>query len=95
MIDRESSPIQTKRTACLVVQQSGETKLCVSLANAIFAKQKTKKAESANDRHAINTAKEASMQHLVLLAALSMMLLYVLIIVACLCYVGRHGRRAS
>ena len=35
------------------------------------------------------------MQHLILLANVSMMVLYVLIIVGCLCYVGRHGRRAS
>ena len=35
------------------------------------------------------------MQPLILLAALSMMVLYVLIIAGCLCYVGRHGRRTS
>ena len=35
------------------------------------------------------------MQHLILLAVVSMMVFYVLIIVGCLCYVGRHGRRAS
>jgi hypothetical protein len=35
------------------------------------------------------------MQPLILLAVLSMMVVYVLIIVACLCYVGRRGRRAS
>ena len=35
------------------------------------------------------------MQHLILLAVVSIMVLYVLIIVGCLCYVGRHGRRAS
>ena len=35
------------------------------------------------------------MQPLILLAVVSMMVLYVLIIVGCLCYVGRHGRRAS
>jgi hypothetical protein len=33
------------------------------------------------------------MQHLILLAAISMVVLYVLLIVACLCYVGRHGHR--
>jgi len=33
------------------------------------------------------------MQHLILLAVLSGMALYVLIITACLCYVGRHSRR--
>ena len=35
------------------------------------------------------------MQHLILLAVVSMMVLYVLIIVGCLCYVGRHGHRTS
>ena len=35
------------------------------------------------------------MQPLILLAALSMMVFYMLIIVGCLCYVGRHGRRTS
>ena len=35
------------------------------------------------------------MQPLILLAALSMMVLYVLIIVGCLCYVARHGRQTS
>ena len=59
----------------------------------IFAK--TKKAQQENDRHVIKATKELSMQHLVLLAVVSMMVLYVLIIVGCLCYVGRHGRRTS
>ena len=35
------------------------------------------------------------MQPLILLAVLSMMVLYVLIIVGCLCYVARHGLRTS
>jgi hypothetical protein len=35
------------------------------------------------------------MQLLILLAVLAMMVLYVLIIVGCLCHVGRHGRRTS
>ena len=35
------------------------------------------------------------MQHLILLAVVSMLVFYMLIIVGCLCYVGRHGRRAS
>jgi hypothetical protein len=48
-----------------------------------------------NDRHVIKATKEVSMQHLILLAVMSMMVLYVLIIVGCLCYVGRHGRRTS
>jgi hypothetical protein len=65
------------------------------LGQAIFAKQKTKKAEQENDRHVIKATKEISMQHLILLAVVSMMVLYVLIIVGCLCYVGRHGRRTS
>jgi hypothetical protein len=62
---------------------------------AIFAKQKTKKAEPENDRHVIKATKEVSMQYLILLAVISMMLLYVLTIVGCLCYVGRHGHRTS
>jgi hypothetical protein len=63
------------------------------LSGAIFAKQKTKKAQQEIDRHVIKASKETSMQHLILLAVVSMMVLYVLIIVGCLCYVGRHGRR--
>ena len=35
------------------------------------------------------------MQPLILLAVVSMMVLYVLIIVGWLCYVGQHGRRTS
>jgi hypothetical protein len=35
------------------------------------------------------------MQHLILLAVLSGIVLYVLIIAACLCYVGRHGHSTS
>jgi hypothetical protein len=31
------------------------------------------------------------MQYQILLAALSVMVLYVLMIGACLCYIGRHG----
>ena len=65
------------------------------LSGAIFAKQKTKKTQQANDRHVIKATKEISMQHLILLAAVSMMVLYLLIIVGCVCYVGRHGRRTS
>jgi len=63
------------------------------LEQAIFAKQMTKKAEQENDRHIIKATKEVSMQHLILLAVLSGMILYVLIIAGCVCYVGRHGRR--
>jgi len=37
--------------------------------------------------------KEINMQHLILLAVVSMMVLYMLTIVACLFYIGRHGRR--
>ena len=65
------------------------------LGRAIFAKQKTKKAEQENNRHVIKATKEISMQHLILLAVVSMMVLYALIIAGCLCYVGRHGRRTS
>jgi hypothetical protein len=35
------------------------------------------------------------MQYLVLLAVVSMMVLYVLIIAGCLCYIGRQGHRTS
>ena len=58
-----------------------------------FAKQKTKKAAQKNDGHVIKATKEANMQHLTLLAVLSVTVIYLLIIVGCLCYVGRHGRR--
>jgi hypothetical protein len=74
---------------------SAVTKNSCFLGQAIFAKQKTKKAEQENDRYGIKTTKEVSMQHLILLAVLSGMILYVLIIAGCLCYVGRHGYRTS
>jgi hypothetical protein len=48
-----------------------------------------------DDYHVIKATKEISMQHLILLAVVSMMVLYVLTIVACLCYIGRHGHRTS
>jgi len=35
------------------------------------------------------------MQYLVLLAVISVMVLYVLIIAGCLCYIGRIGHRMS
>src|SRR5262245_19624650 len=62
---------------------------------AIFAKQKTNTVEQEKHRHVIKAAKEISMQHLILLVVVSMMVLYVLIIVGCLCCVGRHGRRTA
>jgi hypothetical protein len=65
------------------------------LGQAIFAKQMTKKAEQETNRHVIKATKEVSMQHLILLAVLSGMMLYVLIIAGCVCYFGRHGRWTS
>jgi hypothetical protein len=38
---------------------------------------------------------QSHVQYLILLTVISMMVLYMLIIVGCLCYVGRHGRRTS
>jgi hypothetical protein len=35
------------------------------------------------------------MQYLIPLAVVSVMVLYVLIIASCLCYIGRHRRRTS
>ena len=67
---------------------------CVS-PQAILAKQKTKKAQQENDRHVIKATKEISMQHLILVAVVSMMVLYVLTIAGCLCYIGRQGCRTS
>jgi hypothetical protein len=80
--------------AILVIFQSRRKTPCF-LRQAIFAKQMTKNAEQENDGHVIKATKEASMQHLILLATISIMILYVLIIAGCLCYVGRHGRRTS
>jgi hypothetical protein len=79
----------------LKLSRNGAVGFVDELSGAIFAKQKTKKAQQENDRHVIKATKEISMQHLILLAVVSMMVLYVLIIVGCLCYVGRHGRRTS
>jgi hypothetical protein len=71
-----------KKDSCFLEQQ-------------IFAQQKTNAAEQESDRHVIKATKEVSMQPLILLAVVSMMVLYVLTIVGCLCYVGRHGHRTS
>jgi hypothetical protein len=60
-----------------------------------FCKAKDKKGGVGNDHHVIKATKEITMQHLILLAVVSTMVLYVLIIAGCLCYVGRHGRRTS
>ena len=73
-------------------QISREENKCFS-GQAIFAKQMTKKAEQESDRHVIKAIKEINMQYLILLAVVSSMVLYVLIIAGCLCYVGRHRRR--
>jgi hypothetical protein len=48
---------------------------------AIFAQQKTNAAKQESDRHVIKATKEISMQHLILLAVVLMMVLYVLTIV--------------
>jgi hypothetical protein len=63
--------------------------------SAIFANKKTKKAKQENGPYGIEAMKEISMQHLILLAVISAMVLYVVILAACLCYVGRHRRRTS
>ena len=60
-----------------------------------FCKAKDKKREAEKDHCGIKGTKEISMQPLILLAVVSMLVLYVLIIVACVCYVGRHGPRTS
>ena len=60
-----------------------------------FCKAKDKKREAEKHHHGIKATKEISMQPLILVAAVSMLVLYVLIIVACLCYIGRHGLRTS
>jgi hypothetical protein len=60
-----------------------------------FCKAKDNKREAEKDHYGIKAIKEISMQPLILLAVVSMLVLYVLIIVACLCYVGRHGARTS
>jgi hypothetical protein len=62
---------------------------------AIFEKQKTNTAEQENYSQITNLTKEINMQPLILLAALSVMVLYMLTIVGCVCYVGRHRRRTS
>jgi len=60
-----------------------------------FCKAKDKKREAEKDHYGIKATKEISMQPLILVAAVSMLVLYVLIIVACLSYIGRHGPRTS
>jgi len=69
---------------------SGEEKQLLFRA-AIFAKQKTNTVEQESDRHVIKATKEISMQHLILLAVVSMMVLYVLIIVAVYVMLGGTG----
>ena len=58
-----------------------------------FCKAKDKESGAGNARHVIKATKEVTMQPLILLAVVSTIILYVLIIVGCLCYVGRHGHR--
>ena len=41
----------------------------------------------------LKRSKRMAMQYLILLAVVSALVLYVLIIAGCLCYVGRHSRR--
>jgi Ca2+/H+ antiporter len=53
------------------------------LHRAIFAKQKTRNVERETDRHR-NKPKEQSMEYLILVAVVSMMALYALIIAGCL-----------
>jgi hypothetical protein len=60
-----------------------------------FLHSKTQRRRSTKTTIAIKAMKERIMQYLVLLAVVSMMALYVLIIAGCLCYIGRHGRRTS
>jgi hypothetical protein len=93
--DCRFEPLRRDHRAKVAVSRLAKKKSASLPPKAIFAKQKTNKAEQANDRYLIKATKEISMQHLIILAAVSMMVLYVLIIVACLCYVGRHGRRTS
>jgi Ca2+/H+ antiporter len=69
--------------------------LSPSFAAGNFCKAKDKESGARNDHHVIKAAKEISMQYLILLAAVSMIALYALIIVGCLGYVGRHGHRTS
>ena len=81
--------------AILVILSPVKKNSC-SLVQAIFAKQKTKKTEQDYDRHVIKATKEVRMQPLILLlVVVSTILLYVLIIAGCLCYVGRQRRRMS
>jgi len=47
------------------------------------------------ERQIVKATKEVSMQYLIPLAVVSLMVLYVLIIAICLCYIGRHGHRTS
>ncbi len=50
---------------------------------------------AGNESSRYENHKEISMQHLILLAVLLGIVLYVLIVAGCLCYVGRHRRRTS
>jgi hypothetical protein len=72
---------------------SDDQSCCFGAGN--FCKAKHRENGAGNDRHVIKVTKETTMQYLILLAVISMMVLYVLIIGGCLCYVGRHGRRTS
>jgi hypothetical protein len=72
-----------------------KAKSASQLQKPIFAKEKTNKAQQENERHDITATKEISMQNLILLAVVSVITLYMLIIAGCLCYVGRRGRRRS
>jgi hypothetical protein len=61
---------------------------------AIFASKRQIRL-SKKDHQIVKATKEVSMQYLIPFAVVSVIVLYVLIIAACLCYVGRHGHRTS
>jgi Flp pilus assembly protein TadB len=72
---------------------SAVKKKAVLQARQFLQSKRQKKRSRKTNRDVIKAAKEVSVQTLILLAVISVIILYVVIIAGCLCYVGRHGRR--
>jgi hypothetical protein len=65
---------------------------CAVSAKRNFCKAKDKQRAARNNRSGYESRQGDHMEYLILLAVVSAMVLYVLIVVGCLCYVGHHRR---
>jgi hypothetical protein len=70
-----------KKNSCFLEQQFLQSKRQIRL--------------SRKDHQIVKATKVVSMQYLIPFAVVSVMVLYVLIIASCLCYIGRQRHRTS